>query len=158
MGRRARSTGFTLVELVLVMALVAIVASVGFTRLTDDTPLKARRFGTDAANALSSAQRLAVAQRRILYVNLDATAGTVTLCLDAACATTIAPAPDQSAVLSLPSGLRFSTTAASVSFDPSGRPSNASAVTLRVLDAAGADLAMVVTLEPETGYVRFQAG
>lgn len=156
--RRARSTGFTLVELVLVIALLAIVASIGVGRLTDDTPLKARRFGTDAANALSAAQRLAVAQRRTVHVSLDAAARTVTLCLDAGCATPIAPAPDLSAVLALPSGLQFSASASSVSFDSSGRPSNGATLTLRVLDSAGNDLAMVVTLEPETGYVRFQAG
>jgi MSHA pilin protein MshC len=150
--------GFSLVELVVVMTLVAVVASVGFTRLTDDTMLKARRFATDAANHLSIAQRLAMAQRRTLYLNLDTTAGTLSLCLDAACTTPIAPAPDQSSVLSVPTGLRFSATASALSFDASGRPSNTAAVTLRVLNTAGQDLAMQVTLEPETGHVRLQAG
>lgn len=154
----SRLRGFTLVELIIVMSLVAIVASIGVSRLTDDSALKARRFGTDAAALLSSAQRLSMAQRRTIHVNLNAAAGTLSLCLDAACAASIAPAPDQPAVLNAPSGLAFTATATALSFDSRGRVSVTTTMTLRVTTAAGADLNTVVTLEADTGHVQLQLG
>jgi MSHA pilin protein MshC len=150
--------GFTLVELIVVMSVVAIVASVGFTRLTDDTAIKGRRFGTDAAALIGAAQRLAMAQRRTIYLSLNAAGGTVSLCLDAGCASTIAPAPDQSGVLSVPSGIAFTTSASTMSFDSRGRAVLASSLALRVTTAAGADLQMVVNVEPDTGHVQLVIG
>lgn len=155
---RRRQPGFTMVELIIVMTLVAIVASIGVSRLTDDSALKARRFGTDAATYLSAAQRLAMAQRRTVHVNLNAASGTISLCLDAACATPVSPAPDQPSVLTTPSGLAFTATLSTLSFDSQGRVSIAGNATLRVTTASGADLNTVVTLEADTGHVQLQIG
>ena len=155
---RAALAGFTLVELIVVISLVAIVATAGYSRLSDDTAFKARRFGTDLASIVTSAQRLAVAQRRAIYVSINVAGGSVSLCLDAGCASSIAPAPGQSAVLTAPSGIAFTSNTAALSFDSRGQAAIGSAVILRVTSSAGADLGTVVNVEPDTGHVQLLIG
>ncbi len=154
-----RQAGFTLVELVTVIAVVAIVAGIGVAgRFTDRTPFEARGFAPQLSQYLSAGQRLAVAQRRTIHVSVDPSTGRVTLCLDAGCAQRIAAAPRLSATdpdwLAVPSSLRIAGSAFTFSYASDGTPSFSSALTLRLTDASGNDLNVGVTLEPGSGHAR----
>ncbi len=154
-----RSGGFTLVELVIVIAIVSIVGALGIAgRFADRTPFEARGFAPQLLQFVGAGQRLAVAQRRTVHVSVDPSAGRVTLCLDAGCTQPIAASPKLSGTdadwLAVPSSLRLAGGAQTFSFSPDGSPSFTSALTLRINDASGADLNAGITLEPGSGHAR----
>src|SRR5512141_2291864 len=80
--------GFTMVELILVIVIAGILATVAVPRLVGRNGFDTRGFADQLAATVRFAQKLAVAQRTDVYVQL--TANDATLCYDAACAT---PAP-----------------------------------------------------------------
>ncbi len=144
--------GFTLVELIVVMAVVGVLAAVVGPRMTENAPFSARAAGDAVASALRSAQRTAVAQRATVYVQVVAAAGTVALCADAGCVNPIT-APDGAATWAqAASGLRFNADA-SFSVNAFGQPSFAAVYTVHVLYADGSDSGRGAQMQPETGYV-----
>jgi len=148
-----RQRGFSLVELVAVMMVAGVLSALAAVRMLDRGLLDARGFADQVASTVRFAQKAAVAQRRRVYVNVDAAARRVRVCLDAApaCAQPVgAPAGDlldftAASAVSLASG------AAQFSFDGLGRPSIAGALTV---SASGGGSTFSVTVEPDTGYVR----
>ena len=154
-----RQAGFTLVELVTVIAIVAIVAGIGVAgRFADRTPFEARGFAPQLSQYLSAGQRFAVAQRRIIHVSIDPSLGRVTLCLDSGCNQRIAASPGLSGSdtdwLTVPASLRIAGSAQTFSYAPDGTPSFTSALTLRLTDTAGTDLNVGVSVEPGSGHAR----
>lgn len=154
----ARATlGFTLVELVVVLALVAIVAAVTVSRSTD-TGLFTQRVAADQLAALwRQAHKRAIAQRGGVVVAVDAGTGTVRFCQDATpgCPTPLSDAGDGGAMrFQVPTGTTLSLSPASPSqwsIDGLGRvvgPSGAYADI--VLDVAAAQASLRVWAE--TGY------
>ena len=144
--------GFTLVELIVVIALVAIVATVGVSRFASPAPFGARAASDQLASALRAAHRLAVAQRRVVHVVVEADPARVSICRDAACTQPIAPADGSAQWFAAGSGIVLSS-AASFSIDGMGRPSFASALEITPGDGA-ATTGPTVRVEPETGLVR----
>lgn len=144
--------GFTLVELIVVMSVIGVLAAVVGPRMADTSPFRARASGDAAVAGLRAAQRTAVARRAAVFVTVNAAAGTLALCGDAACSRVIA-APDGAAVWTQADApLRFDADAA-FSIDAFGRPSFATAYLLRVLNADGSDTGRGAQMEPETGVV-----
>jgi len=161
--------GFTLPELVLVIVIVAVLSVVAFSRLSGS--FAGTRGYYDGATALIQyARKLAIAQRRAVYVQVAA--GSVTLCYAAAapCASPV-PSPPVSPASANPLSVSFSTSPSLSVTAPSG-VSSAPVVTFQFsalgayLDNAGAEpganLAITVsgegshtlTVHRVTGYVQ----
>ena len=147
----AEVRGFTLVELVVVMVVVAIVASLGAGRFADLVPFRAHAFASELAQMVAAAQRMAIAQRRTVYVRIDPSAGEVSLCLDAACAQRLAARPDGPDRLAVPQGLRLAPAGDVFSFDTTGVPSATTPARIDLVDSGGAVLEAGVLIEPGSG-------
>ncbi|TAN77823.1 MAG: type II secretion system protein [Gallionella sp.] len=142
--------GFTLVELVMVLVIVGIIATVAAPRFFDNTLFQSRGFADQVQASLRYAQKIAIAQRRFACVAFP-TSGSIVLTTDvtAACA----PGTDlpslsggASYVINAPSGITFAAAPANFSFDALGKPSVGQ--TIAVNGATGA-----IIVEAETGYV-----
>ena len=146
---RGSSRGFTMVELILVMAIAGILAAVAVPRLIGRNSFDLRGFADQLAATVRFGQKLAVAQRRDVFVQL--TASDVTLCYDAACAIP-APGPggEKPYMVSAPSGVAIASPVAVLTFDRGGRPTNIAAQLDIQVNGSGTHHVLV---EPETGYV-----
>ncbi|UCE30195.1 MAG: GspH/FimT family pseudopilin [Burkholderiales bacterium] len=76
--------GFTVVELVVALALVGILTFVALSRTGSTDAFAQQAAGNELAAAMRHAQKTAVARRAAVYVRIDTVAGSVRFCLDAA--------------------------------------------------------------------------
>ncbi len=147
---RARSVhGFTLVELIVVMAIAGILAAVAMPRLAGRNGFDSRGYADQLAATVRYAQKLAVAQRREVFVQV--TVGQASLCYvaTAPCATP-APGPggEKPYTVTAPAGVSLGP-ATTLGFDAAGRPDIATTLELLV-NGVGT---YRVRVERETGYV-----
>lgn len=140
--------GFTLLELILVMAIAGILAAVAVPRMVGNNSFDTRGFTDQLAATVRFAQKLAIAQHRDVFVAL--TANTATLCYDSACAG-LAPGPggETPYTVTAPNGVTIASPVAALRFDAGGRPNIAAPLQITV-NGAGA---YSVRVERETGYV-----
>lgn len=144
--------GFTMVELILVIVVAGILATVAAPRMMGRTGFDTRGFADQLAATVRFAQKLAVAQRRDVYVQL--TANDATLCYLAAApcpAASQAPGPggEKPYTVSAPSGVAISP-ATTLYFDAGGRPVSLTAQLDIQVNGSGTHHVLV---EQETGYV-----
>jgi len=71
--------GFTMVELILVMVLIGVLAAIGVPRLMGDNGMAAAAFGEEVIGALRTAQKTAVARRRLVCASVGATEVTLSM-------------------------------------------------------------------------------
>jgi MSHA pilin protein MshC len=144
---RGLSRGFTMVELILVIALAGILAAVAVPRMVGRNAFDERGFADQLAATVRFAQKLAVAQRREVCVSL--TANDATLWYDAACATP-APGPggEKPYTITAPSGVTI-TPAMILRFRTGGVPDIAAQLDIQVSGSGTHH----VFVEQETGYV-----
>ncbi|HBU28841.1 MAG: hypothetical protein A2X71_05510 [Thiobacillus sp. GWE1_62_9] len=145
---RGSSRGFTMVELILVIAVAGILAAVAVPRMMGRTGFDTRGFADQLSATVRFAQKLAIAQRTDVFVRL--TAGDATLCYDAACATP-APGPggEKPYTIAAPGGVAIASPLAVLAFDAGGRPNTAAQLDILV-NGSGTHHVLV---EHETGYV-----
>lgn len=145
---RGACRGFTMVELVLVMVLAGILAAVAVPRMVGRTGFDTRGFADHLTATVRFAQKLAVAQRRDVFVRL--TANDATLCYDAACAVP-APGPggEKPYTVNAPNGVAIASPLATLAFDAGGRPNLVAQLDIQV-NGTGTHH---VRVERETGYV-----
>jgi len=150
-GHRAR--GFTLVELILVIAIVGIVSFVAAVRLADRGLTDAHGHAERIAALLRQAQKTAIAQRRPVHVGIDAAAGRVRACFDPlpGCAQPL-PSPASGTLdLTAPAGVSLIAGGGGFSFDGLGRPSLAATLEIRTF---GGGHSFALWVEADSGYVR----
>ena len=180
---RRQSAGFTLVELIVVLVLTGILASVAGARYFNRTGFDAATFADQGAAMLRYAQKLAIAQNRPVYV--QASAQGIKLCYTAnnPCGNAervAAPSGSNSGSAGtrafctgggayaqawncegVPPGATMSlspATAAVFYFNGLGRPYVAtdtadSSFTGLTLSISGGDISRTVSVSQETGYV-----
>jgi MSHA pilin protein MshC len=87
-----RPSGFTMVEMVVVIVVLGIVGAIGMGRFMDRRDLDARAYSDQVKSVLRFAQKTAIAQRRTIHIISDA--GKIAACYTPACgAGNFVPAP-----------------------------------------------------------------
>lgn len=153
MKTRKSILGFTLIELVMVMVLIGILAIAVLPRFFDRKTFDARGYFDQSISMVRYAQKLAIAQRRDVFVNVTGNS----MCLSYATETTCADVPVANQVINpakmdwfkadAPTGMSFAA-ASSFSFNALGKPSSG-----QTINFTGDGVTTKITVESETGYV-----
>lgn len=176
--RRALRTGslrngFTMVELVTVMVVMGILGAIGASRFFDDKAFTGRAYADQAKSLVRYAQKLAIAQNRLVFVR--ATPAGFAVCFKANCASAaelaFAPGGSNSGSTATRAGCTLNNTYVAnwlcegtpanvvvtgvapgdvFSFDRMGRPSFAVPLTLTFTSGTSV---YQFTVDSETGYV-----
>jgi MSHA pilin protein MshC len=142
--------GFTIVELVVTIGIVALLAAIVAPRFVGSDSFRSRGFYDSAKSVVRFAQKTAIAWRRDVFVCV--TTGGVSAGTAAGCATPIVnPATGNALSANAPSGVTL--TPAAFSFDSAGRPNPNAAVTVTFTSTIPDDPARQIVVERETGYV-----
>ena len=150
--RVSTARGFSLVELILVMVIAGILAAVAVPRLVGRTGFDTRGFADQLAATVRFAQKLAISQRREVFVQLST--NQATLCYSATVTCPVAdrapgPGGEKPYTITAPGGVAIASPVAVLGFDAGGRPDIAAQLDIQV-NGAGVHH---VWVERETGYV-----
>lgn len=142
-----RDTGFTLVELVMVIVIVGLLALFVMPRALDLTAWRLRAYGDELLAQMLSMQRLALAQRRPVVATITATG--VEFAYTAGGTILALPCPATASPCIAEGGSR------SVTFNAgnSGQASTSTGTALAVTLASGSS-SQAFRLEPQTGLFR----
>lgn len=148
----ASQEGFTLVELVTVMMLIAVLAAVVVPRLTGSQFFDELRFMGQVESALRFAQKSAIAKRRLVCVAFAADSVMLRYASSAgaaSCDSDLTGPTGETAPFTVraPAGITLSPVPADFDFNSLGRPSG-----VRVVAFSGGS-GKQITVEAETGYV-----
>lgn len=158
-----KSDGFSMIELIMVMILMGILSAIAVSKFSGRIEFDGRGFFDQTIDMLRYAQKTAIAQRRDVYVQIDAASGNVCLTFialeNAACTGSgssatnplINPADQAWYKRTAPTGVTFSAST-NFSFSALGRPTPASTQSITI-NSTGPVLIGVITVESETGYV-----
>jgi MSHA pilin protein MshC len=156
-----QSTGFTLIELIMIIIIVGILAAVAAPRFFDANVFKSRGFADQVQATLRYAQKEAIAQHRNVCVALTANDITLTIAgtsgAASGCDTNLMPltCPAPTYKICTPSAAITITPVTSFIFDALGKPYDAlgtpSVAQKTIAISGGAPNNIVV--EAETGYV-----
>jgi len=148
--KSGRDRGFTLVELVVIIAILGLLAAVIGPRFIGSDAFASRGFHDEAQSVVRYAQKTAIGWRATpIFVCVTATevrAGTA-----AGCATPLVHPVGGELKTTAPSGVTL--TPVSFSFDGAGRPSPNAQVTIAFTSGIAGDPARQIVVEAETGYV-----
>ncbi len=149
-----RGGGFTIIELVTVIAIMGLLAAVVGPRFIGRDAFASRGFYDEAQSVVRYAQKTAIAWRRPVYVCVTATAVKAGS-LNNSCASSLLVHPATGAALTTtapPPSVTLSPTG-NFSFDGAGRPSPNAQVTITIASTIAGDPARQIVVEAETGYV-----
>lgn len=173
---RARTGGFTMVELITVIIVIGILGAIGATRFFDSNTAQSRAFADQVKALVRQAQKLAIAQNRNVFVRARPTGFAV--CFTSTCADiaslAVAPGGSNSGTTrtrsfctvdgayvqrwlceGTPTQVTVDGAGTDFFFDPLGRPANvdgSSFSSLRWTINSGASK-FAIAVEQESGYV-----
>lgn len=142
-----QSTGFTAIELVMVIVILGILSAAIVPKFFDNSVFQARGFSDRLLAALRYAQKSAIAQHRLVCVDLTTTTVTLTIATlntDTRCSQVLNLPDSADNTLTAPYGITLNP-ATTLTFDALGRASSAAITVSGVSNA--------ITVEAETGYV-----
>ena len=156
-NRQIKLKGFTLIELVMVMILIGILSVAIIPRFANKSVFDAKGFFDQSSNMIRYAQKVAIAQRRDVFVNVSPNTICLTYVADASCTSVIAanqvinPADQawfkKDATSFNQAGGVFGASV-SFSFNALGKPSSGTSISLT---AEG--ITQTIKVETDTGYV-----
>lgn len=148
--------GFTIVELVVVIAVLGLLAAIIVPRFVGPDAFASRGFYDEATSVVRFAQKISVAWRREIFVCV--TASSVTASAVAGCGTPlIHPATGGPLTAAAPAGVTLSPVAfsftAPLATQVGGRPNPDTQIVIAIASTIAGDPARSITVERETGYV-----
>lgn len=152
---KACQAGFTLVELVTVVALMVIMAAVATPRYVLLSTFDTRGNLGMVVSALRFAQKTAIAQHRLVYVKLDSVARNLQLCYDSTCTTKVTDPVSLSAFqLNFANNVTITGSQSLLGFTAAGVPVPNATTTYVVTNAQQTAQTNTVQVEADTGYIR----
>ncbi len=152
---KARQLGFTLVELVTVVALMAIMAAVATPRYVLLSTFDTRGNLGMVTASLRFAQKTAIAQHKLVYVKLDTAARTLQLCYDSACVSKVTdPVTLAAYQMDFANNVTISGSQSLLGFTAAGVPVPNATTTYVVTNAQQTVQTNTVQVEADTGYIR----
>ena len=150
-----RESGFTLVELVAVMVITGIIASIAAPRFIGVDAFDARGSYGTLVSALRYAQKTAIAQRRYVYANVNAASHVVCIGYTSNCSSAVIdPATQAAYSKTLSNNVTITASATPIGFDGLGRPVPNATANFTVQNAVViSEPTRTITVEAETGYV-----
>jgi MSHA pilin protein MshC len=147
--------GFTVIELIAVITIVGIMAAVAGPKFIGRDAFDARGAYGTLLSGLRLAQNTAIAQRTLVYANLNTSTRVLCLGYDAACTTpVIDPATKAAYSKTLSSSVTLTASSNPVSFNGLGRETSNSTVTFTLQNnVTPSEPARTITIEQDTGYV-----
>lgn len=142
---RRQCTGFTLIELIMVMIIVGILAIAVMPRFADQSAFESRGFHDETLALLRYAQKTAIAQHRTVCVALNTTGITLTIDTNTPADGTCNTAPTLPNTPRGGSGLASSV--ALFQFTPLGSTNQNANISITIAGSTG------ITVEAATGYV-----
>jgi MSHA pilin protein MshC len=139
--------GYTLAEVVVVIVIAGILAAILIPQFSQPA-IDAAWYHEQVRSAVRHAQRTAVAQRRAVYVVVEAGPTRLSLCYASGCGAgtrLTQPGSTDTFELAAPSGVALGISASPLSFNGLGQPSSAATLTVG---------GWTVTVNAETGYVQ----
>ena len=151
-----KQAGFTLVELIAVITIIGLLAAVAGPKFIGSAVFETRGAQATMLAALRYAQKTAVAQRRVVYLNLNTSSRVLCLGYTTNCSSAVIdPATQVAYSKTLPASVTLGATQATLGFDGLGRPvpnANASFSIQNAVELSESPRTIIV--EAETGYVR----
>jgi MSHA pilin protein MshC len=139
------STGFTTIELVMVIVILGILSVTIAPKFFDNSVFQARGFSDQMLATLRYAQKAAIAQHRLVCVDLTATTVTLTISGNTRCNLALNLPDRVGNTLTAPTGITLNP-ATTINFDALGRANSAATIIVSGINNA-------IIVEAETGYV-----
>jgi len=145
-----KNLGFTLTELVVVIIVATVLAAFAVSRINTQS-FDTEGFANEVAATVRYAQKIAISQRRNVAVTVSGNSLSLTYPDQGGAALHKPPGTDPFTISK--SGVSLSGT--SFTFNALGKPSTSTVATLTITGSDSPPTTKTVTVEAETGYVRY---